>query len=292
MIRGAIEIAQATRVAGWVYSGSEPLRGKTVLAFVGGRCVGAGEVDGFRKDLLDAKLGDGFCGFDFPVRLAEGETVGALIVRLQFSDAALLQQDSRVIGSAAADHGTVPATLGAIPPASLAWMLDRGMLDQQGYDFVKAIQTAGAYERGLRIPRRPNDRPGGPAPQRYEPAALVGELISVLMMAEVHVKTVGVRSLLDVKTPASAAPVLALWSEDRGRVGLAAGSHLAGRRDPPRGMPAAGTNFPFGPDRLLFLHRDCDFAARGPAPPSGFVVFTASAVRQEADAQPQAMRVA
>ena len=294
MIRGAIEVAQAARVAGWIYSGSEPLRGKTVLAFVGGRCVGAGEVDGFRKDLLDAKLGDGFCGFDFPVRLAEGEAVGALIVRLQFSDAALLQQDSRVLGSAAAQGGAMPADLGAIPPASLPWMLDRGMLDQQGYDFIKAIQTSGAYERGLRVPKRAGERSGELAVQRHEPAALVGELVGLLMMADVQVNNTTVRSLPDIKIAAGAAPVLALWSGDRGRIGLTAGSHLTGRHAPlPRkDTPQGSVNVPFGPDRLLFLHRDCDFSARGPAPSSGFVVFTASAIRHEADLEAQAMRVA
>ena len=296
MIRGAIEVAQRTRVAGWIYSATEPLRGKTVLAFVAGRCVGSGEVDGFRKDLLDAKLGDGLCGFDFPVRLAEGESVGALIVRLKFSDVALLQPGCRILGSADADLAEAHADLGAIPPASLSWMLDRGMLEQQGYDFLKAIHTVGAYEHGLRAPKRPNDRTGDVARPRLEPEMLVRNLASLLMMAEMQVARTRVASLPEITALSEASPILALWSEERGRISLAAGSHLAGRRGSPPPTtepPSGGTNFPFGPDRLLFVHRDCSFAARGPVPASGFVVFTAAIVRHETDELDKpAMRVA
>src|SRR5277367_4251298 len=92
MIRGAIEVAQKNRVAGWIYSSADSVRDKLILAFVGARCVGSGKVDRFRKDLLEAKLGDGYCGFEFPIKLNEGERLGAVVVRLQSSDAALIQR--------------------------------------------------------------------------------------------------------------------------------------------------------------------------------------------------------
>jgi hypothetical protein len=97
LIRGAIEVAHERLVSGWIYDSVEPLRNKLVLAFCGARCVGAGKVEIFRKDLLDAKLGDGYCGFHFPVALEKGEHPASIVIRLADSDAALLQPNSRVV---------------------------------------------------------------------------------------------------------------------------------------------------------------------------------------------------
>ena len=97
MIRGAIEVATPTLVSGWIYCKVQALRDRLVLAFVDGRCVGTGKVEIFRKDLADAKLGDGYCGFHFPVALQEGEHPASIVIRLQESDAALVQARSRVV---------------------------------------------------------------------------------------------------------------------------------------------------------------------------------------------------
>ncbi len=99
MIRGAVETATPVLVSGWIYCKSESLRDQLVLAFIGPRCVGAGKVEIFRKDLLDAKLGDGYCGFHFPIQLAEGEHPGSIVIKLQNSDAALLQGKSKVVAA-------------------------------------------------------------------------------------------------------------------------------------------------------------------------------------------------
>lgn len=104
MIRGAIEVATPALVSGWIYCKAESLRDQLVLAFVSGRCVGTGKVEIFRKDLLDAKLGDGYCGFHFPIQLQDGESPGSIVVKLQNSDACLLQAKSKVSGD-----GTFPA---------------------------------------------------------------------------------------------------------------------------------------------------------------------------------------
>ncbi len=286
MIRGAIEVAQKTRVAGWIFSASETLRDKTVLAFVAGRCVGSGKVERFRQDLLDAKLGDGYCGFDFAVRLADGEQVGSLIVRLQFSDMALIQSTSRIAGLDEAAEPTA-ADLGAIKPESVSWMMDRGMLEQPEYDFLKAIQSAGAYERGLRAGKR-----GAGAPDtngKLDAETVVAEMLSLFALTEVKVlrqNTPAVSEL--VANPASLRrspmPVVALWSQDRGRILLEERSHLSGRvTHGPIGEPAPGSiEYSFGPDRLLFVHRDCRFAAKGTAPASGVTVFAAVAMENGA----------
>ena len=294
MIRGAIEVAQKTRIAGWLYSASTSLRDKTVLAFVGARCVGSGKVDRFRQDLLDAKLGDGYCGYDFPVRLADGESAGSVIVRLQFSDMALIQPVSRITG--AEDAGAERAELGAIPPASVSWMMDRGMLEQPEYDFLKCVQTAGAYERGLRTGKRGAglDNASG----RLDPEATAQEMLALFLLADTRVTRTSLPALSELVTnPAplrrAGAPVAALWSAERGRILLEERSHLAGRAgDGAVAEPQAGSiEYSFGPDRMLFLHRDCRFAPLGPAPASGITMFTVAAANGAATTQQKPAQV-
>jgi hypothetical protein len=278
MIRGAIEVAQKTRVAGWIFSASETLRDKTVLAFVAGRCVGSGKVERFRQDLLDAKLGDGYCGFDFPVRLADGEHVGSLIVRLQFSDMALIQSTSRIAGDDDEASGQAIADLGAIKPESVSWMME-----QPEYDFLKAIQSAGAYERGLRPGKRGAVTQDTTAHGRLDAEMVAAEMLSLFALAEVKVLRQNTPAISElVANPAalrrSPMPVLALWSQDRGRILLEERSHLSGRvTSGPIAEPLAGSiEYGFGPDRLLFVHRDCRFTAKGTAPASGVTVFVAA----------------
>ena len=279
MIRGAIEVARSGRVAGWIFSDDDGLRDKTVLAFVAGRCVGAGKVDKFRQDLLDAKLGNGYCGFDFPVKLADGEPVGAIIVKLQFSDVALIQAASLVMGPDDADAAG-SADLGAVAPASVAWMMDRGMLEQAEYDFLKCIQSAGAYERGLRVGKRNPPLPDQVI-SRLNPKAVAQEMLALFLLSDVPVVEVGVAAVADLVANSAplrraAAPVAAIWSKERGRILLEERSHLGGRKGGTTiAEPAAGSiEYSFGPDRLLFVHRDCKFAALGPAPATGLTVFT------------------
>ncbi len=293
MIRGAIEVAQKARVAGWLYSATEPLRDKTVLAFIGARCVGSGKVDRFRQDLLDAKLGDGYCGFDFPVRLADGEGAGSVIVRLQFSDMALIQPASRVAG--ADDQSAVAAELGAIPPASVSWMMDHGMLEQPEYDFLKCVQTAGAYERGLRAGKRGAGSDGTSG--RLDAETVAREMLGLVLLSDARVVRTAVAGVSELAAnPAvlrrAGGPVAALWSAERGRILLEERSHLGGRAaDGGVAEPQPGSiEYSFGPDRLLFLHRDCRFAALGPAPASGIIVFTV-AVAEGASTQKKPAQV-
>jgi hypothetical protein len=98
VIRGAIEVATPVLVSGWIYCKAASLRDQLVLAFVGARCVGTGKVEIYRKDLHEARLGDGYCGFHFPIALQDGEQAASVVVRLQESDASLLQAKSRVVG--------------------------------------------------------------------------------------------------------------------------------------------------------------------------------------------------
>ena len=278
MIRGSIEVAQSTRVAGWIYSSADTVRDKLILAFVGQRCVGAGKVDRFRKDLLEAKLGDGYCGYDFPIKLNDDENLGAVVVKLQNADAALIQSTSRMIGPD--DAGGSAPDLGAIAPASVSWMQDRGWLDQPEYDFLKAIQNIGAYERGLRPPRRN----GGEAPPALKPESVVSDLLSLYMLCDVDVARFTVKSVSELGTDASplrkpGVSLAAIWSADRGRVSVDERSHAG--QPASQGIiltepPSGGIEYSFGPDRLLFLHKHISLAPQGPAPASGITVFIAT----------------
>jgi len=280
MIRGAIEVALKNRVAGWIYSSADSVRDKIILAFVGPRCVGSGKVDRFRKDLLEAKLGDGYCGFEFPIKLNEGERLGAVVVKLQSSDAALIQRDTVLTGPNDEDGAGDGPDLGAISPASVAWMQDRGWLEQHEYDFLKAVQNLGAYERGLRAPRRA----GADTPAPAKPEAAVQELLGMYCLGEVVISQARVASISDLAAANSpmrtaGATVVALWSSERARISLDERSHARPKAERGKVLaeaPAGGIEYSFGPDRLLFLHRDCRFAPLGPAPTSGIVVFTAA----------------
>jgi hypothetical protein len=78
------------------------------------------------------------------------------------------------------------------------------------------------------------------------------------------------------KAPVS---VIALWGEEQTWITMAEGSHIG----PPEGRgqfleepPASrGIDYQFGPDRLLFLHRDCSFTAYNLGVASGITLFTA-----------------
>ncbi len=97
MIRGAIEVATESIVSGWIHSTAVNLRNELILAFCGPHCIGAGTVEYFRQDLLDAGLGDGCCGFQIAIALPPGEFPGSVVVRLANSDAALIQSGSKVV---------------------------------------------------------------------------------------------------------------------------------------------------------------------------------------------------
>ena len=285
MIRGSIEVARRTQVSGWIHAESGPVRDRLILAFAGERCVGAGKVDRFRKDLLEAKLGDGYCGFDFPIRLNDDEKLGAVSVKLQNADVALLQRTTRLVGPEDDKPEQLgQPDLGAVPPGCIPWMQDRGWLKQQECDFLKAMQSIGAYERGLRPPRRS----AGDAAAILDPEQVAQALFSLYAMSDVDVTITKVPSISQLAADGSpmhvpGLSVMALWSAGRCRVALDERSHIApsgGRTSTAANItlsPAPGAiDYGFGPDRILFLHRHASFAPEGMAPPDGITVFTAA----------------
>jgi hypothetical protein len=95
MLRGAIEVATENVVSGWIYCRVVSLRDQLVLAYADDVCVGNGRVEYFRKDLLAAGLGDGYCGFHFAVRLEEDQDPASLTIKLADSDFTLRQAAGR-----------------------------------------------------------------------------------------------------------------------------------------------------------------------------------------------------
>jgi len=91
MLRGTIEVATPALVSGWVFCKHTSLRDQLVLAFADGACIGTGRVQYFRQDLLMAGLGDGYCGFHFPVKLPPTAQCDGIVIRLAESDFELRQ---------------------------------------------------------------------------------------------------------------------------------------------------------------------------------------------------------
>lgn len=76
-IRGAIDVADATRVAGWAYDPREPNAPVEVQLFIDGQWVASRRADEQRDDLVNAKAAaDALHGFTFTVptlQLAPGK---------------------------------------------------------------------------------------------------------------------------------------------------------------------------------------------------------------------------
>src|ERR1700722_16848225 len=147
MLRGAIELATTEIIQGWIYSDLGPVRDQVIVALSGQECLGTGRVDVFRPDLADAGVGDGNCGFRFPITVRP-DALDSVIVKLDGSDAVLLQADARVgIGTPKAFEMKRSTVLWHL--ARLKWALKRGRLSQSDFDFLRTLWPTGVYERGL-----------------------------------------------------------------------------------------------------------------------------------------------
>jgi hypothetical protein len=144
MLRGAIDYSDGRRVGGWLYAPELPMRDRTILAFVDTACVGAGKVDVFRQDLLDAGLGDGHCGFDFPVTLARIDDRKRVHVRLELSDFSLLQQDCAIVVPASAQESGRQYS-----SESIDWMREQKWVDAADERFLRDLLVTGAHEHEL-----------------------------------------------------------------------------------------------------------------------------------------------
>jgi hypothetical protein len=247
MIRGAIDEMSSNKIGGWIYSQEVNLTGRQILAFLDGRCVGAGLIDVYRADLAAAGLGEGLCGFSFFVTVPNPSDVGRLQIRLDGSDLTLVPPGASLVGDGAA-RGR--ASTAALDPARLAWMRERGWLTQAEFDVLRDLEHLGVHD--WRMPRTENAAP--------DPAAAARELFGLVAQRPIEVETVPLAdegALLDLVAEARQdQPWVALHAARRARVRVTEGSHRADGSV--AGEPVAHL---VGPERLLILDASVRFEA-------------------------------
>jgi hypothetical protein len=279
MIRGAIENVSRNRVYGWVWSPAAPVAGRRVLAFLDEACIGAGEVGDFRPDLKDAGLGDGMAGFNFDLTYPNPADAPRVVVRLEGSDAVLIQRRSRVMPPGAVASGSAPGRQGRQPQSlsSLQWMRARGWLSQSDFDFLRFFRQIGVYDRSLVVPQ---ERPDRGEPTRLDPSETARQLLLLHRMDEAEVKQETLAAPRDWRRLAEQqelatgpGAVVALWSRGRGRLPVIEGSHLQAGIVAADAEPPPGMDYALGPDRLLFLDARCALGPGAAFPEGGVEAY-------------------
>ncbi|MBB3950207.1 hypothetical protein [Aureimonas jatrophae] len=246
MIRGSIELATPDTIQGWIHTSDGRIREHTLLAFQGDQCVGAGKVNTFRGDLADAGIGDGHLGFSFPISVLP-ERVGQVVLKLEGSDAMLLQTGARVAGETTGVAGLPRAEVRA-RLAALKWALKHGRIGQGDFDFLRILWSFGVYERGLL--RR---NAGEEAVVAEKSGVIAAALLESYAGTDVRLSSRTVRSPAEFQTALAeiaAGPVLkvvALHTETRASLRVAEGTHVEDVADAPV------TDYPLTPDHLLIL---------------------------------------
>ncbi|WP_427026428.1 hypothetical protein ACP4J4_19945 (plasmid) [Aureimonas ureilytica] len=251
MIRGSIESVTSDAIQGWIFSEDGRIRERTILAFRGDVCIGAGTVNMFRADLADAGIGDGQLGFRFPISVDPSEA-GAVYVKLEGSDAVILQS-SALIGTSAKVESRLDRTEMRKRLAELKWALKHGRIPQSDFDFLRILWSFGAYERGLarRVPTDGSmvmDKPLTVAEQLMESYVGLEVQISQIEItdgAELQAEIARLAALPD------AAPLLALHSADRARLRVMEGTHVSGTAgETPQGTLA---DYTLTPENLVMI---------------------------------------
>lgn len=209
MFRGAIDYIGEDSISGWVYSPDAALKGRVLLAFSGKECVGSGKVSLLRQDLKDAGLGDGYCGFDFPVRPLTEED-GPITVRFEGTDAMLLPPDGELVR-----RGRQPQLLSVgefeLRLAQLDWQSEHGVLKSPEFVLLRDLLTAGYCSKEL-----PG---GGQGPKLLEEGLQAYRtVLSLAMQAHVDVTALTpdsniIASIGRVPEHGGFAPIIGLMSE-------------------------------------------------------------------------------
>jgi hypothetical protein len=272
MLRGAIDLIHPDRIGGWIYSETGSVGGLTMLAFVDGTCVGSGAVEVFRKDLAEAGLGDGHLGFSFPISLPNSEDLNRVIVRLDGSDLVLLQSTSKIVATKTAD---------SFKPLihssdSIEWMRSSGWLAPAEFTFLKYVQQIGAYDYSLRQPKSTNQQ----STDLVDPLVAAQPMFDLLFLRRALIVDIGVpasesANLIDLVLAATKRPlpIVAVTCFDVGSISVLEGSQSDGQA--PESLLGA-VDYPYGPDRLLFLNLNCVFSVR-PGPSSASLRILAAA---------------
>jgi hypothetical protein len=224
MIRGSIEVVTSDSVQGWIYTEDRRVREKLLLAFLADKCVGSGKVNVFRNDLANAGLGDGYLGFRFPIAVQE-EAISAVVIRLEGSDAVLLQPGAQVqtrVAGTGLDRATLNARL-----AAFKWSLKHCRLTQGDFDFLRILWSFGVYERTL------SRHPGNGQAERDTALTVATDLLEAYLGVDCEVGTIeGVSAaafkgeLAKIARNPKLAPVVAVSSRMRALVRVLEGSHV------------------------------------------------------------------
>jgi hypothetical protein len=174
MLKGAIDHISVTNIGGWLFTNLGNLDDSVVLAFSGDECVGSGRIEIFRPDLLAAGMGDGKHGFSFPITVKDEEEASRVYVKLEGSDAVILQGE-REAPPSRADLFQLPR----YNAESLEWMRARGWFTPEELLFLKGMTRIGCVEYSL-IPRTTY---AGAKPQPLDASAVAEELLSLVSMS-------------------------------------------------------------------------------------------------------------
>lgn len=253
MIRGAVDYIDSERVGGWIHSDAADVRGKMVLAFLESHCVGAGRIEVFRQDLADAGLGDGQVGFNFGVSLPEGASLGQVVLKLENSDFALLQPQSRIVAEANRGDGGAHQSY---TMETVEWMRERGWLDQTEFDFLKALTNVGLYDRSLRLSRDSLADPRAHAAKMFEfyRQGRVDIEVQNIDLNYLEAKRLSLLKSGDV-------PIVAIAAKN-GMIAVVEGSH-ADDNILIDGELVGAVDYKCGADRLIFLDLRAKFRAQG-----------------------------
>ncbi|WBV44756.1 hypothetical protein [Pseudoroseomonas cervicalis] len=272
MLRGAIESVIGNKISGWIYAPLENFRGSTVLAFVDDECVGGGTVELYRPDLAAAGLGDGYLGFSFWVTLRSRRDAGRIVIRLEGSDAVLLQRQSRVVDAAAAAEAGRGTGL-SDPAALMRWLRARGWLSDADYDLARLMPQFGVYDRTLvELGRGPGHAP----PRLKEVVQTATDLLRLLTLQDGEVEqelVAGPEELagLGALRGGENGLLVALWSRSPGLLDVIPGSHRGQEEEMGGVMTIADQAI--GPDRLLFLDTRCRIGPNSQVPAEGIQAF-------------------
>lgn len=174
MLKGAIDHVSAASIGGWLFTSLGSLDDSVVLAFSGDTCVGSGKIDVFRPDLLEAGMGDGRLGFSFPISVKDENEASRVYVKLEGSDAVILQPDK-----AAPLKRKDMFQTAQYNPESLEWMRLRGWFSPDELLFLKGMTRIGCVEYSL-IARTPQ---AGATQKPLDHVSAAKELLSLISMS-------------------------------------------------------------------------------------------------------------
>ena len=260
MLRGAIELATPVRVSGWIYTAVTSMEGLLVQAFVDSECVGEGTLGLPRDDLAAAGLGDGRCGFSFPISLAKPADRVRLHVRLFESDFMLTQPNQLLMPAANTAHRVGAEARWSA--AAIEWLRRRGALEQYEVDLLTGVNRFGVYSRSLRVPKMASQVSHSVLLDAHEETGRLLDLISAsdhrIETHDVAVKA-GLREATHALVQSAISTVAVLHAMKPVTLLVVEGSHVLTSADVSVAGQVGAIEYECGPDSLIVLDTRCMF---------------------------------